>query len=128
MGDTAMSLPRVSRTAWLALALAATPLVAQAPAQPLTFWFNAGYGSAWAEGFGGAEEAFSLSGSVQRHWLLVSGRVAAVSSSIFDTVIDFGILGGVGSRPDRSWHAGVAAGLGGVEAQDGTHAISVPLE
>lgn len=62
----------------LALALAAAPLAAQAPVtRPLSFWFTAGYGRGWAEGFTTAEEAFSLGASVQWRWLLVSGAPAS---------------------------------------------------
>ena len=112
----------------VALALAAAPLVAQAPARPVTFWFNAGYGVGWAKGYSSRADAFSLSGSVQWRWLLVSGRAAGVSFSIFDSVWDLGLLAGIASRPRRSWHVGLAAGLGAMEAQDGTRTLGVPLE
>jgi hypothetical protein len=104
-------------------------VAAQAPtARPLTFWFTAGYGRGWAEGFSTAEEAFSLSASVQWRRLLVSGRAAAVSSSVFDNAVDLGLLGGVATPPGRPWHAGLAAGLGAVEAPDGSRGVGVPVE
>jgi hypothetical protein len=45
------------------LPFVAAPITAQEAATRLTYWFAAGYGRGWAEGFSSAEEAFSLSGS-----------------------------------------------------------------
>ena len=114
---------------WGATLLLTASAAAQAPTpEPVTFWFNAGYGQGWAEEISGSENAFSLSGSLQWRWMLLSGRVAVVSSSVFDNALDAGLLAGFATPPARPWHAGVAAGLGVTEAPDGDRGLGVPLE
>jgi hypothetical protein len=80
---------------------------AQAPATRaaprITLWMGGGYGRGAAEQFAGAEESFVVNLSAQRGHLLLSSRVAAVSSSIYDTTWDLGLLSGLafsGGAPD----------------------------
>lgn len=70
----------------------------------------------------------SLNVSGQRRWVLFSVRVAAVSSSVFDTSWDLGLLGGAATIPGRPFHAGIAAGLGYAEAAPGMDGLTVPAE
>lgn len=124
-----MSMLARSYRLWVLALFLTTTLSAQAPAaRRVTFWLTAGYGRGWAQGLSGIEEAGNLAGSVRWGSLLLSGRVAAVSSSIFDTAIDVGLLAGVATDPGPKWRAGVAAGLGLVEAPDGRQTLGVPLE
>jgi hypothetical protein len=114
------------------IAAAATAAVAQTEASSTpprtTFWLAAGYGRGQSEQFNDVEEALSFNVSGQHQWLLLSVRVAAVSSSVFDTTWDLGLLGGAATKPGRPFHAGIAAGVGYAETAPGTDGLTVPAE
>jgi hypothetical protein len=105
---------------------------AQAPdtirAPRFTLWVGAGYGRGIASQFDDAEEAFTLNVSAQKGHLLMSTRVAAVSSSIYDTSWDLGLLAGVASSPRHPIHAGAGLGLGYAEPTAGKGVFTVPAE
>jgi hypothetical protein len=115
----------------LLLAVASTAQAqapAAMPAPRFTLWMGAGYGRGIAEQFEGAEEAFTVNVSAQKGHLLLSGRVAAVSSSIFDTSWDLGLLAGVASSPRHPIHVGAGLGLGYAEPTTGKGVFTVPAE
>jgi hypothetical protein len=105
---------------------------AQAPATRaaprVTLWMGGGYGRGAAEQFAGAEEAFVVNLSAQRGHLLLSSRVAAVSSSIFDTSWDLGLLAGLASAGRHPIHVGAGLGLGYAEPMPGKGVVTVPAE
>jgi hypothetical protein len=105
---------------------------AQAPgtrvAPRFTLWMGGGYGRGIAGQFDGVEETFSVNVSAQRGHLLLSSRVAAVSSSIFDTSWDLGLLAGVASLPGRPIHLGAGLGLGYAEPTANKGVFTVPAE
>lgn len=150
-----MPVPRAVTLGFIPLALISSLLVPSAgaaqtdtvsvaaatPATParLTFWLGGGYGA----GDGGydledetaLEHAFSLNGSVQSGWLLLSVRLALAASSITDHSADYGILAGIASSPAHRFHAGAAVGLGhmavtggGFFSGIGQSAMTVPAE
>jgi hypothetical protein len=104
---------------------------AQAPttkASRFTLWMGGGYGRAAAGQFESAEEAFTFNVSAQRGHLLLSSRIAAVSSSIFDTTWDLGLLAGLASSPAGPIHVGAGLGLGYAEPTPGRGVFTVPGE
>ena len=101
---------------------------ATTPAPRLTLWMGAGYGRGIAGQFTGAEEALTVNVSAQRGHLLLSGRVAAVSSSIYDTSADLGLLAGVASSPRQPIHVGAGLGLGYAEPTAGKGVLTFPAE
>ena len=116
---------------WCLLLAAISTAHAQAPAttgSPFTVWLGGGYGRAGAAEFEFTEEAFTFNVSAQRGHLLLSTRVAAVSSSIFDTSWDWGLLAGLASSPGRPIHLGAGLGLGYAEPTNRDGLFTVPAE
>jgi hypothetical protein len=87
-----------------------------------------GYGRGRAGSFEGVEEAFTVNVSAQRGHLLLSSRVAAVSSSIFATSWDLGVLAGLASSPERPIHVGAGLGLGYAKPAAAEGVFTVPAE
>jgi hypothetical protein len=113
------------------LLAAVSTMHAQAPApkaSQLTFWMGGGYGRAAAGQFDSAEEAFTLNVSAQRGRFLLSSRIAAVSSSIFDTTWDLGLLAGLATSPAGPIHVGAGLGLGYAEPTPSRGVFTVPAE
>jgi hypothetical protein len=112
--------------AFVSTAHAQAPAIKAAPR--FTLWLGGGYGRGAAGQFEGAEEAFTVNVSAQRGHLLVSSRVAAVSSSIFDTSWDLGLLAGLASSPGRPIHLGAGLGVGYAEPTASRGVFTVPVE
>ncbi len=76
----------------------------------ITFWLSGGYGLGTAKQFESAEEAFTLSGSVQWKSMLLSARVAIVSEALSrsGTVDDYGVLVGLATIPNKPFHVSAA--------------------
>jgi hypothetical protein len=113
------------------LLAAASTTHAQAPttkASRFTLWIGGGYGRGVAGQFEGAEEAFTVNVSAQQGHLLLSSRIAAVSSSIFDTSWDLGLLAGLASSPTGPIHMGAGLGLGYAEPTASRGVFTVPVE
>lgn len=107
----------------------ATPALAAVPTPArFTAWFSGAYG--W--GVAGQDDqthAVSFNLSAQHQRLLVSVRAAGVSSSIFDSSWDVGLLAGAGSSPARRFHVGAAIGLGAAHmARVDRRVLTVPAE
>jgi hypothetical protein len=104
---------------------------AQAPttkASRFTLWMGGGYGRGTGSQFESAEEAFTVNLSAQRGHLLLSSRVAAVSSSIFDTSWDVGLLAGLASSATGPIHVGAGLGIGYAEPTPSNGVFTVPGE
>lgn len=113
----------------LVTALSSTQAQAPTPTSSrFTIWVGGGYGRGVADQFDGVEEAFTVNVSAQRGHLLLSSRVAAVSSSIFDTSWDLGLLAGLASSPSGPIHIGAGLGLGYAEPTASRGVFTVPLE
>ena len=104
---------------------------AQAPttkASRFTLWIGGGYGLGAAGQYESLEEAFTLNVSAQQGHLLLSTRIAAVTSSIYDASWDWGLLAGLASSPAGPFHVGAALGLGYAEATPSEGVFTVPWE
>jgi hypothetical protein len=97
-------------------------------ASRFTLWFGGGYGLGAAGQYESLEEAFTLNVSAQQGHLLLSTRIAAVTSSIYDASWDWGLLAGVASSRAGPIHVGTALGLGYAEATPSEGVFTVPWE
>jgi hypothetical protein len=128
-----MILHRAGRCALIVALLVAAVSTTQAQAPTtkpsrFTLWIGGGYGLGAAGQYESLEEAFTLNVSAQKGRLLLSTRIAAVTSSIYDASSDWGLLAGIASSPGGPFHAGTALGLGYAEATSSEGVFTVPWE